>query len=109
MPIMKAFLQIFKKHPIAISFFVLYNLLYSNWVSAIFELQKQTKLPKSQNNSLSLGEFVGLGGFFLFIIGCLFFLITCGFAIGNKPERKFYVWLSLIIAMEGSTALFLVW
>ena len=46
------------------------------------------------------GEGVAYVDIFLVLIGGIFFLVTCGFAIASKTQTKFYLWLCLFIIAE---------
>jgi len=44
------------------------------------------------------------GGVFLFLVGGIFFLVSCCYAISSKTETKFYLWLIAIIIVETIAA-----
>ena len=70
----------------------------------VFEFHERMKMNPGRSGISLGGEDVGFAGFFLFIIGAVFFIVTCGYAIGSKTEKKFYLWLCLVIVLETIVA-----
>lgn len=98
---MKIIAQIFKNHLVAIIVFLLYSILCINTLRIGMEFRERFKnrLPGESGMTLG-GEGVMWADVFLFLIGCAFVLVSCGYAIFSRQEPKFYVWLILIIILE---------
>jgi hypothetical protein len=93
--------RIFKKHPIAIVFFLLYTWLCIRTLEIQISFHERLKHRKPGESGIMLGgEGVAYSDVFLVLVGGVFFLVIAGFAIGNKIERKFYLLFGLMIVIE---------
>ncbi len=95
-------MQIFWRHPVAIIFLVFYTLLCINTIRINLLIDERLKTHPGMSGIAAGGEW---GGVFAFLVGGIFFLVSCSYAIGSKTETKFYLWLILIIIVETITVL----
>jgi len=98
-------MQVLKKHPIAVIFWVLYTLNCLN----ILRINHQFKDYLDKHPGISGieagGEGLAWAAIGLCIFGTIFSLISGAYAIGSKTETRFYLWLILIIIVETITTL----
>ena len=97
---MRVALSLIKKHPVAIIFLILYTLSCVHVVNLEFQLLERIKENPGISGIEAGGEGVGFTGFFLLIIGGIFFIICCGYAIAKPKETWFYLSLIVIIIVE---------
>lgn len=107
---MKAVWQILKKHPVAFIVFLLYTLLCFNTLRVLSQFRERLRHRQPDESGIMLGgESAQWSAVFLVLIAAIFFFITAGFLIANKTERKFYLWLGLIIVLETVATLNINW
>ncbi len=101
---MKNTWSLFKKHPIALIFLVVYSLLCIRilYVTKSFS-NSVHQYPDGRH--LALGEGIAYGDMFLVLIGVIAFLIIAGHAITIKRSSKFYLCIMSIIVIETIAAL----
>jgi hypothetical protein len=98
---MKIIVQILKNHLISIIAFLLYSVVCIHTLQIGMAFRERFKNRLAGESGISLGgEGVMWADVFLFLIGCAFVLVSCGYAIFSRQEPKFYVWLISIIILE---------
>lgn len=97
---MRTSLQLLKKHWIALIMLVFYTLLCIRLVVLGHQLSARLKAHPEMSGLAAGGELLGHASVFLFFVGGIFFLTTCGYAIGKPKDTKFYSWLIVIIVVE---------
>ena len=100
---MNAILNLLKKHPVAITFLILYTLFCIHAVNLEFQLQERIKENPGISGIEAGGEGVGFTDFFLMIFGGIFFMICSGYAIAKPKEPWFYLLIIFIIIIETVT------
>jgi hypothetical protein len=94
--------QLFNKHPVAIIFLMFYTLLCINLLRLQLQLNELFKVEATVESTAArdLGMHVlGNEGMLIMILS-VFFFVNGGYAIANKTETRFYLWLLLIILIE---------
>jgi hypothetical protein len=97
---MQAIFSIFKKHFVAIIFLALYTLLGIRILEIGLQFKETLKTHPGMSGIVAGGEGVEYCYILFLIVGCVFVLVMCGFAIAKKAETKFYLWLMLTIVVE---------
>ena len=91
-------MDIMYKHPIAVFFLLLYSILCINSIRMEIRLIKLMKLHPDVGGIALGGEWGGAG---IFLFAAIFSLISCGCAMGNPKQTKFYLGLIVIIIVEA--------
>ena len=91
----------FRKHPVAISFLILYTLLCIRAISTGFEMAKRMEENSAMSGIQAGGEGLGLTNVFLVEIGSVFFLLCGGYAIAKPKETRFYLVAIAIVIVEA--------
>ncbi len=94
-----------KKHWMAFIMLLFYTLLCIRLIVLGHQLSERLKGHPEINGFEAGGEALGSVSLLLFVIGGIFFLVTCGYAIGKPTETRFYLWVIAIIVVETITAL----
>ena len=94
---MKSAKQLLNKHITALIFLVIYTLLCIKTAYNQLLVQERMKMHPGMSGIAAGGEW---GGVPLLLVGSIFFLISCVYAIGKKEETKFYLFLISIIVIE---------
>jgi hypothetical protein len=102
---MNSILQIFRRHPAAITSLVLYTGFCFIVLKRALQLADRIKMNPGASGNVFAGEGLSYLYGFLTIIGAAFFFFNCVFAIGSKTERKFYLWVIFIVLVETITVL----
>ncbi len=97
---MTSVFNLFKKHPLAIIFWLLYTLLCIHLLILSLHFDDQDKTNSGLSRIALGGEGAMLSDIFLVIVGGIFFVVNCGYAIDSRKERKFYLCLMLFILVE---------
>jgi hypothetical protein len=87
---MKSITQVFKKHPLALIFYIMYTSLC---IRIVF--------LNADKNSAIHGHDGGLVGLFVSFIAVIFVLFNTIAMVFNKSEEGFYLILSLIIIFQA--------
>jgi hypothetical protein len=95
---MKTVWQIFKQHPIAIIIYLLYACFAQLVITGKWRYTKALA-HISSGERLAWGEGVMYGIIFLLFIATIFATVTLIFSFYNKAQKKFYMWLLLVIIM----------
>jgi len=98
---MKAVFLIFKKHPVAIIFYLVYTLLSGRVLQIHLQFHETLKHLKPGESGLAAGgEAVGWVDISFVMITGIFLLVLFANAIGRKTETKFYLWVSAIVIIQ---------
>ena len=79
-----------------------YTLLCINTVRISLLVEERMKANPGMSGIEAGGEWGGLG---LYFVGFTSFMVLGCYAIGNKTETKFYLWVIFIIIVETIAAL----
>ncbi|MDB5150852.1 MAG: hypothetical protein JWQ57_4872 [Mucilaginibacter sp.] len=96
--------QVFKKHPIAITFLILYTLFCIRAVNLSFQMEERIKRDPGISGIAAGGEAVQHVYILLIITGGIFFFISSGYAIAKQTETKFYLCAIFIMIAETIAA-----
>jgi len=90
-------MQIFWRHPVAIIFLMIYTLLCIRLLNVEFQVRELIKMDREARGVGA--EATGDSGLLILMFGISFF-VNGGYAIANKVETKFYLWLIFITIIE---------
>jgi hypothetical protein len=88
------------RHPIAVVFYFLYSWLCYGLISSKFKFEETIKQHPDISHNVAGGEAIGQTSGLLAIVTIIFFVISGCYAIGNKTETRFYLWLCLVIVVQ---------
>lgn len=95
--VMNIVLQIIKKHPVTLFFYILYTLLWVDILRGRIELEAAVK-AHDKRVSISWGEGVAITTMFTFLVGMAFLIvIVANAALRSKDQTPFYVWVVAFI------------
>jgi hypothetical protein len=77
-----------KKHFTAIIFLMLYTWLVTKILRSQLKSYQQIKAHPHGADIIGYGEFVAYSDIFLLVIGVVFLLVSCGFAIDNREKNQ---------------------
>ena len=89
--------QIFKRHPIAITFYLLYLTICYHLLANILLFHKQVKIHPEKSGVANGGEIIGYSWVFLIFLAGIFVVSALINIAFTKTQHKFYLWLCTLI------------